>query len=83
MAPKTASSAAPVQAPPKSTNPKLPICRTAFKDLQRQQLSCPDRASPSDYRSLKIFPAHEARRSLKNLGALYGEHRPEEDPIQA
>ncbi len=81
MAPKAASSAAPVQAPLEVNESKIAEMQNRIQDLQRQQLLA-QTALAQQTRSLRVA-AHDAAEPQQPSAVGSGERRPEEDPIQA
>src|SRR5258708_2090980 len=78
---KSASSAAPIQAPLEVNETKIAEMQNRIQDLQRQQLLA-QTAFAQQTRSLG--PAPQDSPESHQPGAVpYGEQRPEEDPIQA
>jgi type IV secretory pathway VirB10-like protein len=78
---KVASSAAPLQAPLEVNETKITEMQNRIQDLQRQQLLA-QTALAQQTRQLAISP-HDSPESQQTSAAGTGEHRPEEDPIQA
>lgn len=81
MAPKAASSTAPVEAPLEVNESKIAEMQNRIEDLQRQQLLA-QTALAQQTRSLGAA-AHDAAEPQQPGAAGGGEQRPEEDPIQA